>query len=245
MQSERTFHVNVAYFALTAGPFILQKLFLYYISNFVWITWMILLLSVVINYHLSVVTNPGFIEREIFEVPVQVCKYCERSKPPRAHHCRKCHKCVLRMDHHCLWISNCVGYFNQGHFTRLIISLTLFLLESLVLLIGYFWYGLYVHDHILVLLCWSVSMAFLLPLTTIVGLLLFNQIKMIITNQTTIEKLEYEEDLDMGLDPESKYDIGWYDNAKQILGENHYLWWLPQPMAGNGIKFEEERQFDI
>lgn len=28
-------------------------------------------------------------------------------KPPRAHHCRKCKKCVLKMDHHCA-LSCCV-----------------------------------------------------------------------------------------------------------------------------------------
>jgi ribosomal protein L40E len=223
----------------------LHKLFLYDISNFTFFVWLGLLISVLVNYHLSVITNPGFLEKEIFEIPVLVCKYCEISKPSRTHHCRKCNQCVLRMDHHCLWISNCVGFFNQGHFTRLIASLTMFLLDTLLLLIAYFWNRLYVDAHILVLLCWSVAVAALLPLTTIMGMLLFNQIKMILSNQTTIERLEFEEDLDMGLDPESKYDIGWFENTKQVLGDNGFLWWLPQQMAGDGISFQEGRQFDI
>ena len=28
--------------------------------------------------------------------------------------------CVLMMDHHCLWINNCVGYYNFGYFVRAI-----------------------------------------------------------------------------------------------------------------------------
>ena len=36
------------------------------------------------------------------------CQKCDRHKPPRAHHCRVCKHCVLRMDHHCPWINNCV-----------------------------------------------------------------------------------------------------------------------------------------
>lgn len=241
----QTFHVKIAYFSLVAGPFILQKLFFYNFSYFANIIWSCLLLSVIVNYYLSVTTDPGFIVRELLEEPVHLCKYCQRSKPPRSHHCRKCNICVLKMDHHCLWISNCVGYFNQGHFTRLIVSLTLFLADSLLLLITYFWNGLYANAHVFVLLCWSVALAILLPLTTIMTFLLFNQLKMVIYNQTTIEKLEYEEDLDMGLEPESKYDLGWFENTSQILGKNYLLWLMPQEIIGDGISFEEERRFDI
>ncbi|RPB27075.1 zf-DHHC-domain-containing protein [Terfezia boudieri ATCC MYA-4762] len=46
------------------------------------------------------------------------CKKCEAWKPPRCHHCRKCGRCVLRMDHHCPWTNNCVGYQNLPHFLR-------------------------------------------------------------------------------------------------------------------------------
>ncbi|XP_030320944.1 palmitoyltransferase ZDHHC3-like isoform X1 [Calypte anna] len=47
-----------------------------------------------------------------------VCERCEAYRPPRAHHCRVCHRCVRRMDHHCPWINNCVGELNQKYFIQ-------------------------------------------------------------------------------------------------------------------------------
>lgn len=35
-----------------------------------------------------------------------VCGKCEMYRPPRAHHCRICKRCVRRMDHHCPWYEN-------------------------------------------------------------------------------------------------------------------------------------------
>ncbi|CAM1314799.1 Uncharacterised protein r2_g2536 [Pycnogonum litorale] len=32
-----------------------------------------------------------------------VCTRCEMYRPPRAHHCRICKRCIHRMDHHCPW----------------------------------------------------------------------------------------------------------------------------------------------
>lgn len=44
------------------------------------------------------------------------CERCNAPKPPRAHHCRQCERCVMRMDHHCPWVSNCVGVANRKKF---------------------------------------------------------------------------------------------------------------------------------
>ncbi|CAE1325309.1 ZDHHC3_7_25 [Acanthosepion pharaonis] len=43
---------------------------------------------------------------------------CETYRPPRAHHCRVCQRCIRRMDHHCPWINNCVGEYNQKFFLQ-------------------------------------------------------------------------------------------------------------------------------
>ncbi|KAF8147669.1 DHHC palmitoyltransferase-domain-containing protein [Crassisporium funariophilum] len=48
-----------------------------------------------------------------------VHRYCgmdEFVKPYRAHHCRVCGTCVLKYDHHCPWIGQCVGGRNHKFF---------------------------------------------------------------------------------------------------------------------------------
>jgi hypothetical protein len=44
------------------------------------------------------------------------CSTCQHSRPFRAHHCKKCGVCVLRMDHHCVWVTSCVGHGNSHDF---------------------------------------------------------------------------------------------------------------------------------
>ncbi|XP_049421075.1 palmitoyltransferase ZDHHC23-B [Epinephelus fuscoguttatus] len=56
------------------------------------------------------------------------CPVCRVVRPPRAGHCRICGVCVLRLDHHCVWINSCVGQANHRSF---LLTLVLFLLTSL------------------------------------------------------------------------------------------------------------------
>jgi len=76
-----------------------------------------LLLNVVFNYWMALTTSPGVPPHDIVlpEV-VSICKKCIAPKPPRAHHCSICNKCILKMDHHCPWLNNCVGHYNHRYF---------------------------------------------------------------------------------------------------------------------------------
>lgn len=56
------------------------------------------------------------------------CPVCRVVRPPRAGHCRICGVCVLRLDHHCVWINSCVGQANHLSF---LLTLIFFLLTSL------------------------------------------------------------------------------------------------------------------
>jgi palmitoyltransferase ZDHHC3/7/25 len=65
-----------------------------------------------------------------------VCTRCEAYRPPRAHHCRICKRCIKRMDHHCPWINNCVGERNQKYFLQFLTYVGILALYSIVLVLG-------------------------------------------------------------------------------------------------------------
>ena len=46
-------------------------------------------------------------------------RYCSKTGmiiPPRAHFSSVQKKVVLRMDHYCVWVNNCVGLYNHKYF---------------------------------------------------------------------------------------------------------------------------------
>ncbi|AIN95981.1 palmitoyl acyltransferase 5, putative [Leishmania panamensis] len=46
----------------------------------------------------------------------QNCITCHVPRPSRSKHCRLCHRCVRRYDHHCPWINNDVAEQTMRHF---------------------------------------------------------------------------------------------------------------------------------
>lgn len=88
--------------------------FIAFLLNFIFAHW--IQLNILFNYAMSILVHPG----KSKGVGNSTCRQCRTHRPERSHHCRQCEMCVLMMDHHCLWINNCVGYYNFGYFVRAI-----------------------------------------------------------------------------------------------------------------------------
>ena len=92
--------------------------------GFGWVAYLTILNSLLFmslwSFIAVVFTDPGYILDGAF-TNSPPCYTCGLKRAARAHHCSSCNKCILRMDHHCPWIANCIGWKNHGHFLRFIL----------------------------------------------------------------------------------------------------------------------------
>uniref|UniRef100_M8CE30 S-acyltransferase n=1 Tax=Aegilops tauschii TaxID=37682 RepID=M8CE30_AEGTA len=51
----------------------------------------------------------------------QLCITCKIVRPIRSKHCSTCDRCVEQFDHHCPWVSNCIGKKNKWEFFMFLI----------------------------------------------------------------------------------------------------------------------------
>ena len=58
----------------------------------------------------------GILEFEVDGLKHKTCKRCHPVRYRRSKHCGVCGECVLKMDHHCPWVHNCVGFHNCRYF---------------------------------------------------------------------------------------------------------------------------------
>lgn len=179
------------------------------------------------------------------------CRKCRADKPPRAHHCSICNVCVLRMDHHCPWINNCVGLRNHGHYIRFLVFVTAAMLVGLVLMAsrlislrdaflhvssthGRFSFAVTLETMQLVFLIADIVGCAVLSL--IIGLLAAVQLANVAAGHTTIEGLELAQcERDAKHAIPFPYNLGTAENFKAVLGRRMLLWPLPLPLAWNPL----------
>lgn len=176
-----------------------------------------------------------------------ICKKCNSPRPERTHHCHVCGVCVLRMDHHCPWINNCVGFRNYKQFLLLVVYCILAavfaLLTSLPEMLecaAQLWRILdgTQQDHLTVkpgdvvamLAFGIVALVFLSLLLPMVG----THVLLAIQNSTSIES-HYDEDMSNPFDLRSPVA-----NLEQVFGECGWDWLVPiesQRPISDGIAF--------
>lgn len=69
---------------------------------------------------------------------MRLCRRCNAFKPRRAHHCSVCRRCIIKMDHHCPWVNNCVGIGNHKYFLLFVFYTLLSCAYTIVILISWF-----------------------------------------------------------------------------------------------------------
>jgi hypothetical protein len=181
---------------------------------------------------------------------VRYCLKCKKFKPDRAHHCKFCNCCTLKMDHHCPWVGNCIGFRNYKFFLNMIFYA---LVNS-----AYFTYifsdvirYLIIEEKIVSLKLLLFVVLYFFMIMVMLSLAIFNIFHLWITvkNFTTFEFVTHFVRAKQNPNTRSQYDITYWENFKQVYGWNPLLWLLPvDPISSskwhNGFNFKLNTKFE-
>ncbi|XP_046402608.1 palmitoyltransferase ZDHHC15B-like isoform X2 [Ischnura elegans] len=169
---------------------------------------------------------------------IRFCDKCWHVKPDRAHHCSVCGECVLKMDHHCPWVNNCVAYTNYKFFVLFLAYALLYCLYIAFTTLRYFidfWKtqleGLG-RFHILFLFFVAVMFA-----VSLVSLFCYH-CYLVAHNRSTLES--FRAPIFRSGPDKDGFSLGKYNNFQQVFGTSKKLWFLPiSTNLGDGVTFPQ------
>ncbi|KAL1492791.1 hypothetical protein ABEB36_010980 [Hypothenemus hampei] len=170
---------------------------------------------------------------------VRFCDKCKTIKPDRAHHCSVCGECVLKMDHHCPWINNCVCFTNYKFFVLFLGYALLYCIFICLTSLPYFiafWKGdLRGMGRFHILFLFFVAIMFGVSLMSLFGYHCY----LVLENRTTLEAFRPPSFRGVGADKYG-FHLGRYRNFKEVFGEDPKSWFLPiSTSLGDGITFTQ------
>ncbi|ORM40346.1 tRNA (carboxymethyluridine(34)-5-O)-methyltransferase [Babesia sp. Xinjiang] len=161
------------------------------------------------------------------------CQYEACYKPDRAHYCRQLGRNVLKMDHYCPWVSNCIGFYNYKFF-----FLTLFYANTtscyILRNVCSAFFTVYIDpnasfNHLFYL---ALIGTLLVVITAVLLPFMCFHLWLISINKTTIEFCEFEASRSYN------YNLGTLENYRSVFGSNPLFWLMPYGYPiGDGIHY--------
>jgi len=178
----------------------------------------------------------------------RVCHWCFKEKPDRAHHCSQCNRCVLKMDHHCPWVANCIGFYNYKFFICVLFNCSA--VTWMIVLTSYPLMRMALHhpEYFDFASAFYVVTSYILALVLAVLLTAFFGFHcyLISCQYTTIEFCEKRRGGNDSFHAKYPYNLGICENLRMILGGNPLLWFIPiRPnYEGAGLAFRLNPSFN-
>jgi len=179
---------------------------------------------------------------------VRYCEKCLCIKPDRSHHCSVCEVCTLKMDHHCPWVNNCVGFANYKFFILFLgyaLTYCIFIAATTARHFINIWLLKQEDEEDFVrgmehsaakyhlLFVFFVSLLFCLSISS----LFCYHVWLVAHNRTTLEQFRAPMFADNVSDP-SGWSLGKLNNLREVFGESWWMWLLPiKSYLGDGLSF--------
>lgn len=160
-----------------------------------------------------------FLRKKGFE---RFCCHCQSFKPPRTHHCRECGRCVLKMDHHCPWVLNCIGFYNYKLFFNMLIHGDIVILMMATTFIPFAYEKIYIeNEEYPRLFLYSTVLGLMIMIASLLTAFLFFHLTLVLAGKSTVENC--------GRNKMKKFDysLGCARNFLAVFGKNPLLWFLP------------------